>query len=271
MRVLIKVPKQYLKIPPLQKYICLCLGIDKNCYLLKIRDVANSKRFQRLDKTFIFLPALHQGNQQNCFQKNSVMQYAHKTWRNPVRTAYACCNADVSYSIRLLTKCTCSWQSFLANNFADFQYSAGKNQDFVQSLVAFGINNICYCGSAGFMAGSTQIFWCAHTWTCFKIALSQILALLQENTPQGFCTVSYQIWALELATLKKKKKQQKQKQYPFFLKINVFRLLTAKCMLLVLLQKRPPFHMFSCLRMCTPIYRSGPLGYIVRLERVYIL
>ena len=91
----------------------------------------------------LFLPALHR-EFAKLFSKNSVMQYACETWRNPVRTAYACYNAQVSYSIRLLTKWTCFWQSFLANNFADFQYSAGKNQDSVQSLVAFGINNICY-------------------------------------------------------------------------------------------------------------------------------
>ena len=36
--------------------------------------------------------------------------------------------------------------SFLTKNFADFLYSASKNnQDFVQSLVAFWISNICYC------------------------------------------------------------------------------------------------------------------------------
>ena len=38
------------------------------------------------------------------------------------------------------------WHIFLANDFADFLYSAGNNnQDFVQSLVAFWISNICYC------------------------------------------------------------------------------------------------------------------------------
>ena len=35
-------------------------------------------------------------------------------------------------------------QSFLVNNFADFSDVLKKNQDFVQSLVAFGISNIYY-------------------------------------------------------------------------------------------------------------------------------
>ena len=73
-------------------------------------DVSNSKRHQRLDKILIFLPELHRGIRKVVF-KNSVMQYARETWRNPVRIAYACYNARVSYGIRFC---------FLANNFADF-------------------------------------------------------------------------------------------------------------------------------------------------------
>ena len=38
-----------------------------------------------------------------------------------------------------------TWQSFLVNIFADFQYSVGKKyQDFIQSLLAFPYSNICY-------------------------------------------------------------------------------------------------------------------------------
>ena len=51
-------------------------------------------------------------------------------------------------------------ESFLANNFADFQYSAGKNQDFVQSLVAFGISNICFL---------SLIFWVKDGTACVSV------------------------------------------------------------------------------------------------------
>ena len=39
-----------------------------------------------------------------------------------------------------------AWQSFLVNNFADFPdvVHVKKNQDFVQSLVAFSYSNIHY-------------------------------------------------------------------------------------------------------------------------------
>ena len=71
-------------------------------YSALIGGVANWKCHQRLDEILIFLPALHRRNQQSCFRKNSVMQYACKTLRNVVCTAYACCNVRVSHSISLL-------------------------------------------------------------------------------------------------------------------------------------------------------------------------
>ena len=56
-----------------------------------IADVANSKCHQQLDEIlFYFLPTLHRGTQQSCFQENCVMLYARETWCNHVPTAYAC-------------------------------------------------------------------------------------------------------------------------------------------------------------------------------------
>ena len=45
---------------------------------------------------------------------------------------------------------------------------------------------------------------------------------------------------------------------PFFLKNSVFRPLNVKHMLHVLLQKKTPFHMIFCSRICTPIYLISP-------------
>ena len=68
---------------------------------------------------FFFFYQHYIGESAELFKKNSVMQYARETWRNPICTVYACYNARVSYSIRFLTKYAYSWQSFLANNFAN--------------------------------------------------------------------------------------------------------------------------------------------------------
>ena len=95
--------------------------------------------------------------------------------------------------------------------------------------------------------------------------------------------VSHHIWPPKLARFKKKQKQKQKTQTktttttttkhthtppthktPFFLKINLFSPLIAKCELRVSLQKKNknPFHALFCSGMCTLIYLSGPLGNI---------
>ena len=107
--------------------------------IAEIRDVANSKQRHGLNEILIFfLPALHLGNQQSCLQQNSVMQYIHKTWRDLVRSAWVCYNCTRGFHA------VYTWHSFLVNDFADFPEVRVKNVDFVQSLVVFGMSNICY-------------------------------------------------------------------------------------------------------------------------------
>ena len=62
-----------------------------------IADNANSKCHQQLDEILNFFTCTHRGNQ----QKNSITLYTRETRCNPVHTAYTCCDAQVSYSIRL--------------------------------------------------------------------------------------------------------------------------------------------------------------------------
>ena len=53
-------------------------------------------------KSWLFCTRTTSEKSAKLFSKNSVMQYARETLRNPVCAPYACCNARVSYSISLL-------------------------------------------------------------------------------------------------------------------------------------------------------------------------
>ena len=79
-------------------------------------DLANSKHHQQLNEILFFLPTLYPGNQQFSSQENSVMQYAQKTWCNPVQSACTCYN----------------WTQL--NNFADLLDVQAKNADFIRYL-----------------------------------------------------------------------------------------------------------------------------------------
>ena len=88
------------------------------------------------------------------------MQYARKTLRNPVYAAWTFAvmgafNTAFKLVINACVSDKVLFRGSLTNNFADFLYIAGKsetsipnqgkyNQDFIQSLVAFWISNICY-------------------------------------------------------------------------------------------------------------------------------
>ena len=68
------------------------MGALQNPYFetrVKVIDGPYSKCHQRLNEIFIFLTAPYLGNRQSCLQENSVIQYFHKTWRTPVRSACA--------------------------------------------------------------------------------------------------------------------------------------------------------------------------------------
>ena len=93
---------------------------------------------QNLD---FFSPALP-GHQQGCLQENSVRRMLSEICVH----IYNMCMLIAQDCIKF---CGCiAWQSFLANNFADFldvvQVKKTKEKDFVQSLVAFRISNISY-------------------------------------------------------------------------------------------------------------------------------
>ena len=80
------------------------------------------------------------------FSKNPVIHYALEK-RNPVCAACACCNVFISYSIgpnlfidARVSDIGCLQTTLLISCIVRVQ----NNQDFVQSLVAFWISNICY-------------------------------------------------------------------------------------------------------------------------------
>ena len=85
---------------------------------------------------------------------------------------------------------------FFANNFADFQYTVGRNEDFVQSLVAFGIGNICYSGSLSWGCVSSHLIEhcsCPLQWPleyplvdASHITRFHLLLLLLLQIPRSF-------------------------------------------------------------------------------------
>ena len=114
-----------------------------------LADVAVTKRHQQLDEILIyFYPHFIEGLSKAVFKKTvscntptklDAIIFAQNMLVIKVQeicafhTAYAC------------YKCACFLQTFLANNFSDFLYIAGKkNQEFLQSLVAFRYSNISY-------------------------------------------------------------------------------------------------------------------------------
>ena len=111
-----------------------------------IGDVANVKRHQQLDKIFIiFLPTLHRGICTVVFKKtltcntpaklDAILFALHMlAIMHAFHTAYICAkNTGVSD------------RDFLQTALLISTFVRVKNQDFVSSLVAFGISNICYC------------------------------------------------------------------------------------------------------------------------------
>ena len=104
--------------------------------------VANSKCHHRLNEILIFLPALHWEIRKVVYI-NSVMQHAH-AWCPQNLTQSGAISLllfmrEVSYSIRLRP------DEFSCKQLCWFPGCVGKkNLDFIQSLVAFWISNICY-------------------------------------------------------------------------------------------------------------------------------
>ena len=88
---------------------------------IPIGDAANWEHHQRLfNEILIFLPALNQRNQQNCFQKTLVMQYARKT-KAILLSQHTLAIMHVSYSISLL------WMRHVFIQFTyDFLYGEVK-------------------------------------------------------------------------------------------------------------------------------------------------
>ena len=103
-------------------------------YQHAVGDFANSKCYQRLNKILIFYPhyiweiiKVVYGKSLSCntpAKLDAVLGNQH----------VLVINANVSYA----------WWSFLVNNFSGVPDVQVKNQDFVQSSMAFQYSNICY-------------------------------------------------------------------------------------------------------------------------------
>ena len=91
------------------------------------------------------VPALHRRNQQSCLKKKLLSRTTPAKLNAILFTQHTLAAMRAFHTAKACYKWAQFWHSFLTDNFADFLYSAGKNnQDFVQSLVAFWISNICY-------------------------------------------------------------------------------------------------------------------------------
>ena len=180
--------------------------------IVKIADVANWKRHQRLDIIFISFYSHYVGESAKLFSKklchaigprNLTQSCSHSThllW----------CARFIQHT--LVHKNGHISESFLANTFADFQYNAGKNQDFFQSLVTFEISNICYWAKRGggqlnFFSGrgvrpgfpkcgACELTFASEKGACER-KISKFGGLWAENFQiWGLWAENFQIWGL---------------------------------------------------------------------------
>ena len=126
--------------------LCDCRQHVKTCCLqsqcTSIGDVANSKCNQWLDEILNLLPA-HPRNQHSCLLENSVRHILYETHGHIYNKRMLITQDRVkfrggrarAYCMTEISRKQLCW----------FPRCAGKNNiDSVPSLVAFGINNICY-------------------------------------------------------------------------------------------------------------------------------
>ena len=107
--------------------------------LLPIGNVANWKCHQWLDEILIFFFYPHYNGEISKVVFKKTLSCNTPAKLNTILFAqHTLAVMQVFHAAKACYKCTRFWHSFLTNNFADFLYSAGKNnQNFVQSLVAF--------------------------------------------------------------------------------------------------------------------------------------
>ena len=105
------------------------LNLTESVQFCRIADVAVTKRHQRLDKIWIIFTRTSSRKSAKLFSRKlchairppRLMQCSLHSIR--FRACYRC--ARFIQHTLVINACV-TWQSFLANNFADFQYSAGK-------------------------------------------------------------------------------------------------------------------------------------------------
>ena len=104
-----------------------------------IEDVANSICHQRLNKIFIFLPVTTSTKSANLLTRKLL------SCHTPTKLDAILCNQHAFVIIERADFIQhMPDKSFLINDVADFLDVLGKKLDFAQSLVAFGISNMCY-------------------------------------------------------------------------------------------------------------------------------